>query len=96
MVMNGEVETVMVNKFYSVNHQLLILEYIKPYTGNGTWKESWHWDIYSVKMDGFTKIRCECKSGSRSIEIPWFQTERLNFDEVVKEICLDKMKATIK
>lgn len=85
----------MVGKFYSVNHQLLILEQDKHFDDSGTREDVWHWDVYSVKSDDYTKVRCECKSNGRNIIIPWFKTKKLNINEAIREVCLDKMKDTI-
>lgn len=85
----------MTERMYAVQHQLLILNYSKPFGSNGTKSEEWSWDVFSVVVDDYTLIRCECSSAGRNISIPWFKTEELDIAPVVKEKCLSIMKKTI-
>lgn len=85
----------MLEKTYSVNHSLFIATHKKLLGSNGTWEETWYWDIYITEIDGYGMIRCECSSNGRNVVIPWFQTKEINLTEVAKKACREKMEEIV-
>ena len=82
------------DKFYGVQHQMLVMTYEKPFV-NGQWKETWYWDVYSVQIDETSMVKCECTSNGRDVKIPWFKVSEIEFSNEIKDVCKTKMKNTI-
>lgn len=78
----------MINKFYPIDQSLIMIELEKPFSPNGSWRETWIWEISQVKMEKHTLIKCVCCSKGRNEKIDWFEVEEHETSNTIRKSVL--------
>ncbi|MED4462669.1 hypothetical protein [Metabacillus fastidiosus] len=70
-------------------HYLLLIDKERPFGSNGTWTETWTWEVFiaSSGEEYMGKAVCE----NRDVKIPWIDLKDDNISDEMIRICKNHM-----